>query len=95
MKSTRESNDQLQKALQKFQIEVLDADDNAFNKAKVQVLCLHPRLDLPEMDFSKVVVDSRLVEMEEIESSLADDLARENHADNTKLAVVDEDKNEE
>lgn len=37
------------------------SDDMGFEKAKAQVLCLYPNLDLSEMDFFKEVVDGRLV----------------------------------
>lgn len=85
----------MQKALHKAQIDVLYADDDAFNKAKAQVLCLHPELDLSEMDFFKVVVDGRLIDMEEIEPSSTDDLTKEDRVDDINLKVVDVDKNEE
>lgn len=58
MKSTRETNNQLQKALQKSQIDVLDVVDDAFDKAKAQVLFLHPELNVSRMNFFKVVVVS-------------------------------------
>lgn len=95
MKSTQESNDQLQKALQKSQIDVLDAGDDTLDSVKAQVLCLHPMLDLSELDFFKVVVDGRLVDMEETEPSPADDLAKEDCVDDTNHEVVNEDNNEE
>lgn len=91
MKSTWESNDQLQKD----QFDVLDVGDDAFDRAKAQVSCLHPDFYLCEMDFFKVVVDGRLMDMEETESSPADDLTQDDCADDTSLEVVDGDKNEE
>lgn len=95
MKSTQESNGQLQKALQKAQINVQDVCDDAFDKEKTQVLCLHPRLDFSELDFFKVVVDGYLVDMKETEPSSADDRTKEYHADGTNLLVVNKDNNEE
>lgn len=47
------------------------------------------------MHFFKVVVDGHLMDMEETESSPADDLTKDDYADDTKLVVISEDKNEE
>lgn len=63
MEFTQELNDQLQKALQKAQIDVLDIGDDVFDRAKAQVLCLHPGVDLSELYFFKVAVDGRSVDM--------------------------------
>lgn len=71
MKSNRESHDQLQKALQKAQIDILG-------------------LDLPEIDFCKVMVDGCLMDMEEIELSPADDLTKENRTNDTKPEGIGE-----
>lgn len=84
----------MQKALQKAQIEIRDAGDEAFDREKAQVLCLHHGLDLSEMDFFKVVMDGRLVDMEETEPSPADDRSKEYRVDDISLKVVDGDKNE-
>lgn len=45
--------------------------------------------------FFKVVVDGRLVDMEETKPSPGDDLTKEDCADDTNLGVVDKDKNDE
>lgn len=95
MKSTQESNDQLQEALQKAQIYVLGVCDDAFDREKAQVFHLHLKLDLSELEFFKVMVDGRLVIMEETKSSFADDRTKEDHADDTNLIVINDDKNEE
>lgn len=58
-------------------------------------MCLHPMLDLLEMDFFKVMVDGRLVDMEETESSPTNDMTKEDCVDDTNPEVVGEDKNEE
>lgn len=52
-------------------------------------------LDLLEMDFFKVMVDGRLVDMEETESSPTNDMTKEDCVDDTNPEVVGEDKNEE
>lgn len=41
------------------------------------------------------MVDGRLVIMEETKSSFADDRTKEDHADDTNLIVIIDDKNEE
>lgn len=95
MELTQESNDQLHKALQKAQLDILDVGDDAFDKEKAQVLSPHPGVDFSEMDFFKVVMDSRLVGMEEINPSSDDDQAKEDDANGTGLRVINEDNNEE
>ena len=66
--------------MQRDQIEVLDASDATFDKAKSQTLCLYLDLDLSEMDFFKVVVDGHLVDREEVEPSLINDLVQDDRA---------------
>lgn len=46
-------------------MEFLPAGDEAFERAKAQVVCLKSNLNMSEMDFLKTVVDGRLVDMEE------------------------------
>lgn len=95
MKSTQELNDQLQTALQKAQIDVLDVGNDAFDRETTQVLWLHPKLDLSELDIFKVVVDVLLVDMEETKPFSVDDRAEEDHVDDTNLKSFKEDKNKE
>ena len=77
------SNSELTESLKRAQIEVLSAGDEAFDKAKDQVLCLYPSLDLSEVDYFKVVQDVRLVDLEELEKTPSN-VGGENHnPDNT------------
>ena len=46
-------------------MDFLPAGDEAFERAKAQVVCLKSDLNMSEMDFFKTVVDGRLVDMEE------------------------------
>lgn len=45
-------------------MDVLSANDEAFDRAKDQVLCLYPNLDLSKVDYSKLVLDGRLEYLE-------------------------------
>lgn len=80
IKSIQFSNVQLQSSLQKAQIDVLDAGNTAFNKAKAQALCLYPDLDLSQMDFFKVVVNGHLVDIEQVEPFLTNHMIQEDGA---------------
>lgn len=73
MKSLQDSNVQLQSSLQKSQIDVFDAGDTTFDRAKAQTLCLYHDLDLSEMDLFKVVVNGHLMDMEESKPSHTDE----------------------
>lgn len=44
--------------------DILATNDKAFERAKAQALCLHSDLNVVEMDYFKVVVDERLMEMD-------------------------------
>lgn len=85
----------MQSSLQKSQINILDTDDAAFDRAKAQGLCLYPDLDLFEMDFFKFVVNGHLVVMEEADPSPTNDLIQEDRVINSNPEVVGGDKNEE
>lgn len=65
LKLAIDSNEDLRESLRKSQIEVLTTGDEAFDKAKEQVLCLYPKVDFSEVDFHKVVHDGRLVELQD------------------------------
>lgn len=67
--SLQDLNVQLQNSLQKAESDVLDTSDIAFDWSKSQTLFIYPELDLPEMDFFKVVVNGLLVDIEEAEFS--------------------------
>lgn len=64
-----DSNEKLHKTLQEAQVDILSSSDEAFEKAKAQALFLYPVLNVFEMGFFKTVVDGRLVNMEEDQSS--------------------------
>lgn len=64
-------------SLKKGQIDVLDAGDAVFDRENAKTLCLYPDLHLSEMEFSKVVVNGHLVEMEEAKPFPSDDLIQE------------------
>ena len=48
---------------------ILFDDDEAFERIKGQILCLHPGLAISEMDYYKVVHGGRLVDLEEMEKT--------------------------
>ena len=54
----------LQKSLEKSQMNVLDVRDMDFDQAKDQELCLYPELDISPMDFFKNIMDGKLVDVE-------------------------------
>lgn len=58
-------NETPKKYLQDAQVDLLSAGDEAFERAKVQALCIMPDLDVSKMDLLKTVVDDQLVDMEE------------------------------
>ena len=65
LKLSEDSWAELAGSLEKAQIDILSAGDIAFDRAKEQVLCLHPGLDISEIDYFKEVQDGRLVDMVE------------------------------
>lgn len=76
-------NETLKKSLQDAQVDLLYAGDQAFERAKAQALCIAPDLDVSRMDFFKVVVDGKLVDMEE--SSLEAERLKDVTIDNRHL----------
>lgn len=52
-------------------------DDQSIEKAKVQVPCLYPNLDLSELDYFKVVVEGCLMEQVDLETTLEGDASIE------------------
>ena len=65
---SEKSCSELKEALKKSQMGVLDAGDLAFDRAKAQVNCLYPDIDISEVDFFKAIVDGKLVEVDEDDS---------------------------
>ena len=63
LKLSEDSKAELKGSLEKAQIDILTVGDVAFDRAKEQVLCLHPGLDISEIDYFKEVHDGRLVDM--------------------------------
>lgn len=59
-------NETLKKSLQDVLVDFLSVGDDAFERAKAQVLCIIPDLDVTRMDFFKTVVDGKLVDMEDV-----------------------------
>lgn len=51
--------------MQGAQVNLLLADDEAFERAKAQALCIMSDLDVSKMDFFKTMMDNQLVVMEE------------------------------
>ena len=76
LKAEKATNDELKativelkEALKKSQVDVLSAGDEAFERAKEKVVCLHPGLAISDMDFFKVVRDGHLIDLEEVEKT--------------------------
>ena len=67
LRLSEDSRAELAGSLEKAQIDILSAGDIAFDRAKEQVLCLHPGLDISEIDYFKEVQDDRLMDMVEHE----------------------------
>ncbi|CAI8588137.1 unnamed protein product [Vicia faba] len=70
VKATKDSNDELHKALKKSQVDILSVGDEVFERTKEKVLCLHHGLDLSEVDYFKVVQDGRLMDLEEVVTTI-------------------------
>src|ERR1043165_2893541 len=68
LQDSEKSCSELKDALKKSQMDVLDAGDLAFDRAKAQVNCLYPDIDISEVDFFKTIVDGKLVEVDEDDS---------------------------
>lgn len=66
VEQAQDLNETLKKSLQDTQFYQLSADDKYFERAKAQVLCITPDLNVSELDFFKTVVDGRLVDMKEV-----------------------------
>ncbi|KAL5079392.1 hypothetical protein RYX36_007813, partial [Vicia faba] len=64
LNATERSCVNLQKSMEKSQMDVFNAWDMAFDRAKDQVLCLYPELDISLVEIFKSIVDSKLVDME-------------------------------
>src|ERR1051325_200889 len=65
---SEKSCSELKDALKKSQMSMLDAGDLAFDRAKAQVNCLYPDIDISGVDYFKTIVDGKLVEVEEDDS---------------------------
>ena len=65
---SEKSCSELKDTLKKSQMGMLDAGDLAFDRAKAQVSCLYPDIDISEVDFFKTIVDGKLVEVDEDDS---------------------------
>lgn len=61
----RALNETLKKYMQHAQVNLLLAGDEAFERAKAQVVCIMPDLDVSKMYFFKNEKDLQLVDMEE------------------------------
>ena len=68
LQDSEKSCSELKDALKKSQMDVMDAGDLAFDRAKAQVACLYPDMDISEVDFFKTIVDGKLVEADEEDS---------------------------
>lgn len=64
IEKNRALNETLKKSLQDAQVDLLFANDEVFERAKAQALCIMLDLDVSKMDFFKTVVDDQLVNME-------------------------------
>lgn len=58
-------NETSKKYLQDAQVDLLSAGVESFERAKAQALCISPNLDVSRMDFFKVLVERKIVYMEE------------------------------
>lgn len=85
LNSAQALNDKLNDSLKKSQLDVLNVGDLDFDKAKEQILCLHPILDLYELDFFKVVKDDPLVDLEEAKTNLIGSYGDKNDVDKGNL----------
>lgn len=83
VEQTRTLNETLKKSLQDAQVDLLYAGDQAFERAKAQALGITPDLDVSRMNFFKVVVDGKLVDMEEY--SLESERLKDVTIDNRRL----------
>lgn len=81
--------------MQKAQIDVLDAYNVVFDRAKAQALCIYLDLDLSDMDFLKIVIHGDLVHMEEAKPFPIDDPIQEDRDVVSNPEVEGEDKDDE
>lgn len=95
MDAAHESRETIQKSFQEAHVDILSTGDLVFERAKAQALGLHPRLNVSEMDFFKIVMDGRLVNMVENESSLDSDVSKDGTVGEESLEIHEEEKNED
>lgn len=65
-------NKTLKKSLQDIQVDFLSSGDEGFEMAKAESLCITPDLDVSKMDFFKIIVNEKLVNMDEASSEVED-----------------------
>ncbi|KAL5052678.1 hypothetical protein RYX36_033360 [Vicia faba] len=70
---TKKSCADLQQSLERSRMDGLNVGDMAIDREKDQVMGLYPTLDISSVDFFKIIMDGKLVDMEDVDGSSVTD----------------------